>query len=298
MKVNWATSPGNQPKTDTSQHHHIFVGDLSPEIETDTLRGAFAPFGEISNCRIVRDPHTLRSKGYAFVSFVKKAEAENAIHSMNGQYLGSRSIRTNWSTRKPPAPRESIKVGGKIGKTPNYEEIYNQTSPTNTTVYCGGFPQNFITDELIHKHFGQFGTIQDTRVFKDKGYAFIKFTSKDAATHAIEGTHNQEVNGHSVKCFWGKENGGDMSANSGMIGLGGQQNLINNNLAYHAIAPQHHQPHQATQQPQQPPQTHSNPSPQLTQAAAQYPYNYQQMGYWYPVCMHDDRSFLTSPINI
>jgi nucleolysin TIA-1/TIAR len=152
-------------------------------------------------------------------------------------------------------------------------------------VYCGGFPQNFITDELIHKHFGQFGSIQDTRVFKDKGYAFIKFMSKDAATHAIEGTHNQEVNGHLVKCFWGKENGGDMSANSGLVGLGGQQNLINNNLAYHAIAPQHHQQHQATQQPQQPPQTHSNPSPQLTQAAAQYPYNYQQMGYWYPVSL-------------
>lgn len=95
-KVNWATSPGNQPKTDTSNHHHIFVGDLSPEIETDTLREAFAPFGEISNCRIVRDPQTLKSKGYAFVSFVKKAEAENAIQAMNGQWLGSRSIRTNW----------------------------------------------------------------------------------------------------------------------------------------------------------------------------------------------------------
>lgn len=24
---------------------------------------------------------------------------------MNGQWLGSRSIRTNWATRKPPAPK-------------------------------------------------------------------------------------------------------------------------------------------------------------------------------------------------
>lgn len=31
-----------------TEHHHIFVGDLSPEIETQTLREAFAPFGEIS----------------------------------------------------------------------------------------------------------------------------------------------------------------------------------------------------------------------------------------------------------
>ena len=31
-----------------TEHYHIFVGDLSPEIETTTLREAFVPFGEIS----------------------------------------------------------------------------------------------------------------------------------------------------------------------------------------------------------------------------------------------------------
>lgn len=122
MKVNWATSPGNQPKLDTSNHHHIFVGDLSPEIETQTLKEAFAPFGEISNCRIVRDPQTLKSKGYAFVSFVKKSEAEAAIAAMNGQWLGSRSIRTNWSTRKPPPPRSERPRHSNNSK-PNYEEV-------------------------------------------------------------------------------------------------------------------------------------------------------------------------------
>ena len=54
---------------------------------------------------MVRDPQTLKSKGYGFVSFMKKVEAENAIALMNGQWLGSRSIRTNWATRKPPANR-------------------------------------------------------------------------------------------------------------------------------------------------------------------------------------------------
>jgi len=35
-------------RSSVSEHYHIFVGDLSPEIETQTLREAFAPFGEIS----------------------------------------------------------------------------------------------------------------------------------------------------------------------------------------------------------------------------------------------------------
>ncbi|KAL7298280.1 hypothetical protein TKK_0008631 [Trichogramma kaykai] len=240
MKVNWATSPGNQPKLDTSNHHHIFVGDLSPEIETATLREAFMPFGEISNCRIVRDPQTLKSKGYAFVSFVKKSDAEAAINSMNGQWLGSRSIRTNWSTRKPPPPRTDRPRN--TNSKPNYEEVYNQSSPTNCTVYCGGFTTG-ISDELITATFSPFGAIHDIRVFKDKGYAFIKFTTKEAATHAIEKTHNTEINGCIVKCFWGKENGDPNS-------IGPNANV---------------------------------PSQPATAGAGQYPYGYgQQMSYWYP----------------
>lgn len=209
MKVNWATTPGNQPKLDTSNHYHIFVGDLSPEIETHTLKEAFAPFGEISNCRIVRDPQTLKSKGYAFVSFVKKSDAENAINSMNGQWLGSRSIRTNWSTRKPPPPRAPNKYSGYRAVT--FDDVYNQSSPTNCTVYCGGIVEG-LTEELVEQVFSRFGTIVEIRAFRDKGYAFIKFSTKEAATTAIEAVHNTEINGHPVKCFWGKESGDPNSA--------------------------------------------------------------------------------------
>lgn len=208
IKVNWATSPGGAgPKPDTSKHFHIFVGDLSPEIETQQLREAFGIFGEISDCRVVRDPHTLKSKGYGFVSFKKKQDAESAITNMNGQWLGSRTIRTNWATRKPPTVRNEVPIGpttGQVGRQPHYEEVYNQSSPTNCTVYCGGI-MNGLSEELIQKTFQRFGAITEIRVFKDKGYAFIKFTSKEAATNAIVFVHNQEVLGQTVKCSWGKE---------------------------------------------------------------------------------------------
>ncbi|XP_061396795.1 nucleolysin TIAR [Musca vetustissima] len=311
IKVNWATSPGNQPKTDISSHHHIFVGDLSPEIETETLREAFAPFGEISNCRIVRDPQTMKSRGYAFVSFVKKAEAENAIQAMNGQWIGSRSIRTNWSTRKLAPPRENSKAntgggggGGnlKSNTRQTFEEVYNQSSPMNTTVYCGGFPPNVITDDLMHKHFMQFGQIQDVRVFKDKGFAFIKFLSKESAARAIEHTHNSEVHGSNVKCFWGKENGG---INPAVV----NDNPMNNMAAVSAGAAAAAVAAGAMMGPAGMPTTPQQaaaaaaaanaaaaaggaiPGQMMTQqqlaaaaAAVQYPYAaaYQQMGYWYP----------------
>ncbi|XP_048526521.1 nucleolysin TIAR isoform X2 [Dendroctonus ponderosae] len=190
----------NPPKPDTSKHHHIFVGDLSPEIETQTLRDAFAAFGEISDCRVVRDPQTLKSKGYGFVSFIKKGEAESAIAAMNGQWLGNRSIRTNWATRKPPTAKNEA------SKPLTFDEVYNQSSPTNCTVYCGGIT-NGLTEELMQKTFAPFGTIQEIRVFKEKGYAFVRFSTKESATHAIVAVHNTDINGQVVKCSWGKESG-------------------------------------------------------------------------------------------
>ncbi|GFU21681.1 nucleolysin TIA-1 isoform p40 [Nephila pilipes] len=92
----------------------------------------------IGDCRVVRDPQTLKSKGYGFVSFVKKADAENAIGTMNGQWLGSRAIRTNWATRKPPTNRSQNDTNA---KPLTFDEVYNQSSPTNCTVYCGGITQ-------------------------------------------------------------------------------------------------------------------------------------------------------------
>lgn len=196
-----ATSPRIQPKQDTSQHYHIFVGDLSPEIDTQTLRDAFAPFGEISDSRVVRDAQTLKSKGYGFVSFIKKSEAESAIAAMNGRWLGSRSIRTNWATRKPPATKAD---GNPLPLT--FDEVYKQSSATNCTVYCGGLI-NGLTEELVQKTFSPFGTIQEIRVFKDKGYAFVRFSTKESAAHAIVAVHNTDINGQIVKCSWGKESG-------------------------------------------------------------------------------------------
>ncbi len=227
IKVNWATSPTcSGPKQDTSKHFHIFVGDLSTELESAQLRDAFAPFGEISDCRVVRDPHTQKSKGYGFVSFLKKTDAEIAIQHMNGQWLGSRPIRTNWASRKPPGAQVKSEPA-QIGPNPttnnrqlNFEEVYNQSSLSNCTVYCGGIT-NGLSEEMISKAFNQFGPIQEIRVFKEKGYAFIKFISKEAATNAIVMMHNQEIQGQTIKCSWGKESTeGSVLSSAAQLGQG------------------------------------------------------------------------------
>ncbi|MEQ2164993.1 Nucleolysin TIA-1 isoform [Goodea atripinnis] len=134
VKVNWATTPSSQKK-DTSNHFHVFVGDLSPEITTEDVKAAFAPFGRISDARVVKDMATGKSKGYGFVSFFNKWDAENAIQHMGGQWLGGRQIRTNWATRKPPAPKATYENNS---KHLSFDDVLSQSSPSNCTVYCGG----------------------------------------------------------------------------------------------------------------------------------------------------------------
>jgi len=243
MKVNWATSStGTQHgKVDTSQHHHIFVGDLSPEIETETLRTAFAPFGEISDCRVVKDMVTGKSKGYGFVSFVRKKDATTAIEQMNGQWLGSRSIRTNWATRKPAAPGSNSsnndgtghefhnaggggggggRGGGGGGKMLNYDDTFASASAANFTVYCGGISDS--NEDTIRAAFSPYGRIMEIRYFRDKGYAFVRFDNKESACSAIVAVNSSDIGGQSVKCSWGKENpGGGPGSGGGQPNHGG-----------------------------------------------------------------------------
>ena len=106
-----------------------------------------------SDCRVVRDPQTLKSKGYGFVSFTKKVEAENAIALMNGQWLGSRSIRTNWATRKPPNNRNDGRIN--IRLKPMHSLFYRYCKHSYTDVQIAEMITAFInrTREPVTKVF-------------------------------------------------------------------------------------------------------------------------------------------------
>ena len=146
---------------------------------------------------------------------------------MNGQWLGSRSIRTNWATRKPPAPYSSGDGGrahnpsngggppNSINKSPtsggsgmikplNYEEMFRQASASNFTVYCGGVTE--CDENTLRRAFSTYGRILEIRFFRDKGYAFVRFDNKESACSAIVAVHGTQIAGQIAKCSWGKEN--------------------------------------------------------------------------------------------
>ena len=52
------------------------------------------------DARVIWDHNTGRSKGYGFVSFRRKEDAEAAIEKMHGKNVGSRCIRVGWAQHK------------------------------------------------------------------------------------------------------------------------------------------------------------------------------------------------------
>jgi nucleolysin TIA-1/TIAR len=60
--------PG-QPREDTQNHFHVFVGDLSPEVNDEALGKAFGAFGTLSEARVMWDMNSGKSRGYGFLAF-------------------------------------------------------------------------------------------------------------------------------------------------------------------------------------------------------------------------------------
>ena len=75
----------------------IYVGNLAYTTTDDSLRAAFAAYGEVTSARVVLDRISHRSKGFGFVEMPNTSEANAAIEALNGAELDGRAIRCNES---------------------------------------------------------------------------------------------------------------------------------------------------------------------------------------------------------
>jgi len=156
-------------------------------------------FGSCSDARVMWDQTTGRSRGYGFVAFKKKDDAERALTGMNGEWLGNRAVRCNWANQK-------ITTNTPGDMNTDYGTIVNQATPTNATVYVGNVSPDISEEQLIKTIFGEFGIIEEVRMQKEKGYAFIRYQAHEQAARAIASVHGRTIGSKVVKCSWGKEN--------------------------------------------------------------------------------------------
>ncbi|KAJ2854905.1 E3 ubiquitin-protein ligase pub1, partial [Coemansia erecta] len=234
IRVNWAfASGGGQMQEDTSNHFPIFVGDLSAEVNDQVLAKAFSVFPSMSDARVMWDMTSGKSRGFGFVAFRDRADAEKAIAQMNGEWLGSRAIRVNWANQKASAKARQDGQNGVLNhhhqqqqqqsqqqQQPTapltYEGVRDMTAHFNTTVYVGNMT-NYTTQEQLQALFQPFGFVIEVRMQPDRGFAFVKMDSHENATMAIVQLNGTSVNGRPIKCSWGKDRVTDPKAAFGAL---------------------------------------------------------------------------------
>lgn len=80
---------------------NIFIGNLDPEVDEKLLYDTFSAFGVILQTpKIMRDPETGNSKGFAFINFASFEASDAAMDAMNGQYLCNRPITVSYAFKK------------------------------------------------------------------------------------------------------------------------------------------------------------------------------------------------------
>lgn len=213
IKVNWAYA--SSQREDTSGHFNIFVGDLSPEVTDATLYACFSVYSTCSDARVMWDQKTGRSRGFGFVSFRNQQDAQSAINDLNGKWLGSRQIRTNWAAKGAAGNDDNQSSDSKsamelTNEASDCQEKSSDDSPENnpqfTTVYVGNLAPE-VTSGDLHRHFHSFGAgvIEDVRVQRDKGFGFVRYSTHAEAQMAIQIGNTRFLCGKPIKCSWGNK---------------------------------------------------------------------------------------------
>ncbi|KAG0039323.1 hypothetical protein BGZ82_008771 [Podila clonocystis] len=262
IKVNWAFTGQVAGKEDTATHYHIFIGDISPEINDEALSNAFSAFGSMTDARVMWDSNSGKSRGYGFAAYKERADAERAITSMNGQMLGNRAVRCNWASQRGmpgPAFSHGMHHGGN-----SFKMVAGQAPQFNSTVYIGNLPPHTTQEDLI-PFFQPFGFVVEMRLQADRGFAFVKLESHEKAANAIVRLAGTMVNGRPAKLSWGKDRAAENAARGNHYGyynngsgypMGGHQNNggynYQNNYGgygqhYNRNGSQHHQHHHHNQ---------------------------------------------------
>ena len=100
----------------------VFIGGFPLDIQEMELAMLFAPHGDISTLKIVRDKKTRVCKGYAFIEMVDRAGAENAVEVLNGTMIAGKALNVNIN-EEPIVKPTTVLSSNNYGRQPVYQKV-------------------------------------------------------------------------------------------------------------------------------------------------------------------------------
>ncbi|KAK4797940.1 hypothetical protein SAY86_030266 [Trapa natans] len=84
-----------------NEENSVRVTNLSEDTREPDLLELFRTFGSVSRVYVAIDQKTGVSRGFGFVNFVNKEDAERAINKLNGYGYDNLILRVEWATPRP-----------------------------------------------------------------------------------------------------------------------------------------------------------------------------------------------------
>uniref|UniRef100_A0A2H6MZ47 RRM domain-containing protein n=2 Tax=Micrurus carvalhoi TaxID=3147026 RepID=A0A2H6MZ47_9SAUR len=176
------SSQGHDPK-EPEQLRKLFIGGLSFETTDDSLRDHFEKWGTLTDCVVMRDPQTKRSRGFGFVTYSCVEEVDAAMaarpHKVDGRVV---------EPKRAVSREDSVKPGAHL---------------TVKKIFVGGIKED--TEEYnLRDYFEKYGKIETIEVMEDRqsgkkrGFAFVTFDDHDTVDKIVVQKYHT-INGHNCE---------------------------------------------------------------------------------------------------
>uniref|UniRef100_A0A3Q1GHS5 Heterogeneous nuclear ribonucleoprotein A3 n=1 Tax=Acanthochromis polyacanthus TaxID=80966 RepID=A0A3Q1GHS5_9TELE len=152
------------------QLRKLFIGGLSFETTEESLRAHFEQWGTLTDCVVMRDPNSKRSRGFGFVTYSSVREVDDAMkarpHKVDGRVVEPKRAVSREDSNKPGAHLTVKKI------------------------FVGGIKED--TEEYhIREYFEKYGKIECIDIMeerstgKKRGFCFVSFDDHDTVDKIV-----------------------------------------------------------------------------------------------------------------
>ncbi|XP_047456137.1 heterogeneous nuclear ribonucleoprotein A3 isoform X3 [Mugil cephalus] len=165
------------------QPRKLFIGGLSFETTEESLRAHFEQWGTLTDCVVMRDPSSKRSRGFGFVTYSSVREVDDAMkarpHKVDGRVV---------EPKRAVSREDSSRPGAHL---------------TVKKIFVGGIKED--TEEChIREYFEKYGKIECIEIMEDRltgkkrGFCFVSFDDHDTVDKIV-GQKFHTINFHNCE---------------------------------------------------------------------------------------------------
>lgn len=137
----------------------IFVGGLSTETTKESLQEYFSEFGEVTDCIVMRDNTTKRSRGFGFVTFQDPASVDNVCQKAE-HILDNKKVDPKRAVPRGPGQQEMISTQSTGGPT-------RDAGNNDNKIFVGGLISS-TTEDDVWRFFSTIGKVVHVKLMYDK----------------------------------------------------------------------------------------------------------------------------------